>query len=80
MGVLDYHLNLTSADGGLDMIENEYEQDDLFSFCMDESVKKAHSKKQSSDWKWTMKDDYPKETNGLKVFSCFACGGEYNGV
>ena len=22
-----------------------------------------------------MKDDYPKEKNGLKVFSCFACGG-----
>lgn len=29
----------------------------------------------STDWKWTMKDDYPKEKNGLKVFSCFACGG-----
>lgn len=27
----------------------------------------------SSDWKWSMKD-YPKK-NGLKVFSCFACGG-----
>lgn len=31
--------------------------------------------KKTNDWKWTMKDDYPKETNGLKVFSCFACGG-----
>lgn len=29
----------------------------------------------SNDWKWTMANDYPKETNGLKVFSCFACGG-----
>lgn len=29
----------------------------------------------SNDWKWTMADDYPKEKNGLKVFSCFACGG-----
>lgn len=29
----------------------------------------------STDWKWTMANDYPKETNGLKVFSCFACGG-----
>ncbi len=29
----------------------------------------------STDWKWTMKEDYPKEKNGLKVFSCFACGG-----
>jgi len=28
----------------------------------------------SSDWKWTF-SDYPKEKNGLKVFSCFACGG-----
>ena len=28
----------------------------------------------STDWKWTMAEDYPKE-NGLKVFSCFACGG-----
>ena len=29
----------------------------------------------STDWKWSMADDYPKEKNGLKVFSCFACGG-----
>lgn len=29
----------------------------------------------STDWKWSMKDDYPKEKNGLKVFSCFSCGG-----
>lgn len=29
----------------------------------------------STDWKWSMANDYPKETNGLKVFSCFACGG-----
>ena len=28
----------------------------------------------SSDWKWTMEKDYPTK-NGLKVFSCFACGG-----
>lgn len=33
----------------------------------------------STDWKWSFKD-YPP-TNGLKVFSCFACGGgEYNGL
>jgi len=31
-------------------------------------------KVKSTDWKWTFKD-YPKEKNGLKVFSCFACGG-----
>ena len=30
--------------------------------------------KQSNDWYWHFKD-YPKEKNGLKVFSCFACGG-----
>ena len=30
--------------------------------------------KESNDWNWTF-DDYPKEKNGLKVFSCFACGG-----
>lgn len=29
---------------------------------------------ESTDWKWSFKD-YPKEKNGLKVFSCFACGG-----
>lgn len=29
---------------------------------------------EAADWKWTFAD-YPKEKNGLKVFSCFACGG-----
>lgn len=28
----------------------------------------------STDWKWTFAD-YPKQKNGIKVFSCFACGG-----
>ena len=28
----------------------------------------------TSDWKWSMANDYPQK-NGLKVFSCFACGG-----
>lgn len=28
----------------------------------------------STDWKWEMSKDYPQK-NGLKVFSCFACGG-----
>lgn len=31
-------------------------------------------KQTSTDWKWTMEKDYPPK-NGLKVFSCFACGG-----
>jgi hypothetical protein len=34
----------------------------------------------STDWKWTMENDYPKQTNGLKVFSTFACGGEVQWV
>lgn len=29
---------------------------------------------ESTEWRWSFKD-YPKEKNGLKVFSCFACGG-----
>ena len=33
-----------------------------------------YKEKKSTDWKWTFAD-YPKEKNGLKVFSCFACGG-----
>lgn len=33
------------------------------------------TKEKSNDWKWTMQNDYPKQKNGLKVFSCFACGG-----
>lgn len=31
-------------------------------------------KEKSTDWKWAMANDYP-DKNGLKVFSCFACGG-----
>ena len=31
-------------------------------------------KEKSYDWKWSF-SDYPKEKNGLKVFSCFSCGG-----
>lgn len=30
-------------------------------------------KEKSTDWKWSFKDYPPK--NGLKVFSCFSCGG-----
>ncbi len=32
-----------------------------------------YKEKDSNDWYWNFKD-YPK-SNGLKVFSCFACGG-----
>lgn len=45
----------------------------LFDFLPEEEAKKYRPIK-STDWKWTF-DDYPKEKNGLKVFSCFACGG-----
>ena len=33
----------------------------------------GEQQEKSTDWKWSFKD-YP-EKNGLKVFSCFACGG-----
>lgn len=33
----------------------------------------GNEKEKSNDWKWSFKD-YPQK-NGLKVFSCFACGG-----
>ena len=45
----------------------------LFDFLSEEEAAKYRPKK-SDDWKWTFAD-YPKEKNGLKVFSCFACGG-----
>lgn len=48
------------------------EQMDIFDF-LDDGEKYKPIK--STDWKWTMANDYPKEKNGLKVFSCFACGG-----
>ena len=46
----------------------------LFDLLPKEQAEKYKPKK-STDWKWTMANDYPKEKNGLKVFSCFACGG-----
>ena len=46
----------------------------IFDFLPTEEAEKYKPKK-STDWKWTMADDYPTEKNGLKVFSCFACGG-----
>ena len=41
---------------------------------MDSIFEMIDPPKKSTDWKWTFAD-YPKETNGIKVFSCFACGG-----
>lgn len=45
----------------------------LFDFLPEEEAARFKPIK-STDWKWTFAD-YPKEKNGLKVFSCFACGG-----
>ena len=45
----------------------------LFDLLPEEEAAQYRPKK-STDWKWTFAD-YPKETNGRKVFSCFACGG-----
>lgn len=49
------------------------EQLDVFDFLPEYEAKKYKPIK-STDWKWTF-SDYPKESNGIKVFSCFACGG-----
>ena len=46
----------------------------LFDFLPNEQAQR-YKQLPSTEWRWTMKDDYPKEKNGLKVFSCFACGG-----
>ena len=54
----------------------DYTQFSLLDYLSDDDpMKIALAPKKSNDWKWTMKDDYPKEKNGLNVFSCFACGG-----
>lgn len=45
----------------------------LFDLLPEEEAAQYKPKK-STDWKWTFAD-YPNEKNGLKVFSCFACGG-----
>lgn len=45
----------------------------IFDLLPEEEAKK-YRPIESTDWKWSFAD-YPKEKNGLKVFSCFACGG-----
>lgn len=45
----------------------------IFDFLPEEEAAQYKPIK-STDWKWTFAD-YPKDKNGLKVFSCFACGG-----
>lgn len=46
------------------------DQMNIFDF-MPEDEAKQYKPIKSTDWKWTMANDYPKEKNGLKVFSCF---------
>lgn len=48
-------------------------QTTMFDF-MSTDEQEMFKPKKSDDWKWSFAD-YPKEKNGLKVFSCFACGG-----
>lgn len=45
----------------------------MFDYLPEDQAEQFKQKK-STDWKWSFKD-YPKEKNGLTVFSCFACGG-----
>ena len=45
----------------------------IFDFMSEEAAAEYRPIK-STDWKWKFAD-YPKKKNGLKVFSCFACGG-----
>ena len=55
-------------------------QQSLFDL-LPEGEAKNYKTMKSTDWKWTMANDYPTQKNGLKVFSCFACGGgEHDGV
>lgn len=47
----------------------------------DDEQRLLFAPKKSTDWRWSMKEDYPRESNGLTVFSCFACGGgQYYGI
>ena len=40
----------------------------------DDEMRVKYAPLKSTDWRWNMSQDYPQK-NGLKVFSCFACGG-----
>ena len=50
-----------------------FENQSIFDL-LPENEQAKHKPIKSTDWKWTFAD-YPKEKNGIKVFSCFACGG-----
>lgn len=47
---------------------------DLFDMLPESEETSIFRTRKSMDWKWSMSKDYPPK-NGLKVFSCFACGG-----
>lgn len=52
----------------------EWNQSSLFDLLPEnDPMRIALTPLSSTDWKWSFKDYPPK--NGLKVFSCFACGG-----
>ncbi len=46
----------------------------LIDLLPNDSLKESLMPIKSNDWYWHLKD-YPQKKNGLKVFSCFACGG-----
>lgn len=53
----------------------EYEIMSIFDLLPeDDEMRIKYAPKKSTDWKWNMPQDYPPKS-GLKVFSCFACGG-----
>lgn len=57
-------------------MDNQYSIFDMLP--EDDPMRIAFQPQKATDWKWSMKD-YPSK-NGLKVFSCFACGGVNNGI
>lgn len=59
----------------------EYEIMSIFDLLPeDDEMRIKYAPKKSTDWKWNMPQDYPPKS-GLKVFSCFACGGgQYYGL
>lgn len=56
------------------MGETMSDEQSIFDLLPEDDKMKNHLvREKSTDWKWSFADYPPK--NGLKVFSCFACGG-----
>lgn len=53
-------------------MDNQYSIFDMLP--EDDPMRIAFQPQKATDWKWSMRGGYPPK-NGLKVFSCFACGG-----